>query len=124
MSTVNVELASELVRALRLPATEGDARWPEGVAPGMTLRHLLERLVSERPELAGLYDPVARRVADQVHIAINGRRYELFGGLTYLLRDGDSIRFASAAAEEREDRRSNDRFADAKVRAAEEDHHA
>jgi molybdopterin converting factor small subunit len=48
-------------------------------------------LASDRPPFRDLYDPSSRRLAEHVELVVNGRIYELVGGLTYLLRDGDTL---------------------------------
>jgi molybdopterin converting factor small subunit len=89
--TVNIEVLSWLARAFRDDGRDGTVTWQEEVAPGETLGRLLERLVNERPPVGALYDPAARRVADHVELVVNGRIYELVGGLTYTLHDGDTV---------------------------------
>jgi hypothetical protein len=63
------------------------------VAPGTTIHRLLARLVLEQPAVGGLYDPATRRLAEGVRLAVNGRNYELVGGLTYFLADADRLSF-------------------------------
>jgi molybdopterin converting factor small subunit len=91
VSTVKVEVLSWLARQFRSDGRDGPVSWQEEVAPGETLGRLLERLVSERAQFREIYDPEARRLAEHVELVVNGRIYELVGGLTYFLRDGDTI---------------------------------
>jgi hypothetical protein len=47
--------------------------------------------VNEKPPFRDIYDPSSRRVAEHVELVVNGRIYELVGGLTYKLNEGDTI---------------------------------
>jgi hypothetical protein len=83
MSMVMIDVPTPVVR---LAAT----RWQEYFAPGETLGHLLTRVVSERPGFAAIYDPATRRLGN-VSLLVNGRAYNLVGGLTYLLHETDTL---------------------------------
>ena len=91
MATVNVEILSWLARPFRPDGRDGTVSWQEEVAPGETLGRLLERLVHQRAPFREIYDPSSRRLAEHIELVVNGRIYELVGGLTYLLRDGDTL---------------------------------
>jgi molybdopterin converting factor small subunit len=92
--TVTVELTASWARPAGGCESDAKVTWQEDVAPGETLGRLLERLVNERTSFREIYDPAGRRIADHVQIAINGRAYHLLGGLTYLLKDGDTLTVA------------------------------
>jgi hypothetical protein len=81
-------LLDDAFRAGGLPPS-----WLEDMAPGETVARLLARLVSERPSFSRLYDANARRLAPGVLLTVNGRDFELVGGLTYFLHDGDRLTF-------------------------------
>jgi hypothetical protein len=90
----SVPTVSLEVRSLTIGAAGPDAeasQWQEPFASGETLGRLLERLVVQQPAFREVYDPTTRRVARQVDLLINGRIYELVGGLTYTLHDGDRL---------------------------------
>jgi hypothetical protein len=63
----------------------------EEVAPGETLGRLLARLAVTQPSVGALYDPTGRALLPRVSATINGRAYNLLGGLTYTLHEGDMI---------------------------------
>jgi hypothetical protein len=74
---------------------QGDpASWSEEVARGETLGRVLARLAVERPSLRQIYDPATRVLANGVRLAVNGRNYELVGGLTYFVAEGDRLSFS------------------------------
>ncbi len=91
MPTIKVEVMSWLARPFRDDGRDGTIAWQEDVAPGETLGRLLERLVNERAPFGEIYDPATRRVAEHVELVVNGRIYELVGGLTYTLHDADTV---------------------------------
>jgi hypothetical protein len=51
--------------------------------------------VNERSGFGKLYDVDQRQLADGLSLRVNGRAYELIGGLTYVLREGDRLSFES-----------------------------
>ncbi len=76
--------------------TTGDTRsdrltWQEEVAPGETLGRLLARLAVEHELVGRLYDASDRVLRLRASATINGRAYNLLGGLTYTLHEGDTI---------------------------------
>ena len=91
MPSVTVEVLSWLARPFHADGRDGTASWQEPVAASETLGRLLERLVNEKPAFRDIYDPESRRVAEHVELVVNGRIYELVGGLTYRLHDGDRV---------------------------------
>lgn len=94
MPAVTLELQDSLGRALGANGPAGLA-WQEEFALGEPLGRLLARLVSERPDFGALYDPSTRRLAARIGLTINGRDYQLIGGVTYLLREGDHLTLRS-----------------------------
>jgi hypothetical protein len=93
-----VEIQAPLGRAFRHDGQDTTATWQEEVAPGETLGRMLERTVYAHPPFCDIYDPRARRLAAQVELLVNGRLYNLIGGLTYTLSDGDRITLSRANA--------------------------
>jgi hypothetical protein len=91
VTTVNIALQGDLAGA----AASGAAEWQHWVAAGETLGRLLARLVNERSGFGRLYDQERRQLAEGLSLRVNGRAYELIGGLTYILREGDRLSFES-----------------------------
>lgn len=91
MPAVTVEVLSWLARPFREDGREGTISWQEEVAAGETLERLLERLTQHKPPFAEIYDAADRRLAEHVELVINGRIYELVGGLSYQLSPGDTV---------------------------------
>ena len=91
MPTVTLDVQSPLAQPLGAPDGNGALAWEEEVALGDTLGRLLTRLINERPGFRTIYDPATGRLADRIGLTINRRNYQLLGGLTYLLRDGDRL---------------------------------
>jgi hypothetical protein len=98
LPTIDVEIQAPLGRAFRLNGQDISAAWQEDVAPGETLGRMLERATYAHPPIRDIYDPRARRLAPQVELLVNGRLYNLIGGLTYTLSDGDRITLSRASA--------------------------
>jgi hypothetical protein len=80
---VNVELSD---RSRSEPRS-----WQQEVAPGETLGRLLARLAVEHELVGTLYDAARRDLRPPASATINGRAYNLLGGLTYTLHEGDTI---------------------------------
>ena len=91
--TITIEVHPPLDGPFRAEPDQGAATWDEEVAAGETLGRLLARLHAERSAFGQLYDPATRRLAPGVRLAVNGRNYELVGGLTYFLADTDRLSF-------------------------------
>ena len=94
MPAVTIEVPAELGRPLSA-SSGSDLSWQAEFALGDTLGRLFARLSIERPGFVSFYDPSTRRLADRVGLTVNGRNYQLVGGVTYLLRDGDRLTLAS-----------------------------
>jgi molybdopterin converting factor small subunit len=89
--TVTLDVQPPLDQPLREADGDGGLVWEEEVALGATLGRLFTRLINERPGFRTIYDPATGRLAERVGLTINRRNYQLLGGLTYLLRDGDRL---------------------------------
>ena len=88
MPSVTIRLAGGLSQT---GASAQSMGWDEEFALGDTLGRLFARMVVGRPDFEALYNPVTRRLAESVALTVNGRNYQLIGGVTYLLHNGDEL---------------------------------
>jgi molybdopterin converting factor small subunit len=100
LPTINIEIKSSLAPPFRTSGGEDAVEWQEEVAPGETLGRLLDRLIHQKPAFRSIYDPETKRVTNHVELVVNGRIYQLIGGLTYKLNDADTIGVLHGQAEE------------------------
>jgi molybdopterin converting factor small subunit len=87
---VKVEALAWLARGMN-GERSGKAIWEEPIAAGETLGDLMDRLVKRHPHFADFYDPSTRTVQEHVELVLNGRLFDLAGGLQATLSDGDSV---------------------------------
>jgi len=87
---VKVEALAWLARGMNGERT-GKAVWQEPIADGETLGDLMDRLAGRYPHFADFYDPSTKTLQEHVELVLNGRLFDLAGGLQAKLSDGDSV---------------------------------
>jgi hypothetical protein len=84
--TINLELSES--------SSSEPHSWQQEVPLGETLGRLLARLAVERELVGTIYDASRPDLRPPASATINGRAYNLLGGLTYTLHEGDTISLA------------------------------
>ena len=95
MGTIRVEILPWLSRYF---ATDHSTHvvFEAQVDDGATVRDLLRQLAAETPEFGRMLYDQDGRVAGHISLIVNGRLYELTGGLEAELQPGDTLRLLPA----------------------------